>query len=96
MVNIQTVAVSGGKSHLKSGIVVRLTSRSTKVQSYALSNADGIVVVPLPPGDYCYDAFSQSGQSLQMKRAAQDRCFSVREGRVSEVGVEFKGDSDGV
>jgi hypothetical protein len=89
MVNIQTVAVGGGESHLKSGVVVRLTSRVTKVQSYALSNAAGIVVVPLPPGSYCYDAFSQAGQPLQMKRPSRERCFSVKKGQVAEVGVEF-------
>jgi len=90
MVNIQTVGVSGGESHLKSGVVVRLTSRVTKVRSYALSNAAGVVVVPLPAGSYCYDAFSQTGQPLQMKRASRERCFSVKKGQVAEVGVEFK------
>ena|ERR1043166_3567314 len=90
MVNIQTVAVSDGESHLKSGVVVRLTSSAEKVRSYALSNEAGIAVVPLPVGTYCYDAFSQSGQPLQMKRASPDRCFAVKKGQISNVGVEFK------
>lgn len=97
MVNVQTVAVSGGESHLKSGVIVRLTSRETKVQSYVLSNAAGIAVVPLPPGSYCYDAFAQTGEPLEMKRASRERCFSVKKDQVVELGVEFKPqDSDAV
>ena len=90
LVNIQTVAVgSSGESHMSGGIVVRLTRRDAGIRSFALSNEAGIAVVPLPAGNYCYDAFSQAGKELNLVRKPIERCFTVVKDGVVEVGVEF-------
>ena len=70
--------------------MVRVTNQSEKVQSFGLSNEVGVLGMPLPPGKYCYDAFSQTGHRLKMNRPAPEKCFDVREGKVVEVGVGFK------
>jgi hypothetical protein len=71
-------------------MVVRVTSQADRVQSFGISNEAGVLGMPLPPGKYCYDAFSQAGHHLRMKRPPSERCFSVKKGQVVEVGVEFK------
>ena len=90
-VHIETIAVGdSGEGHHKSGIVVRLTSRENKVESFGISNEAGVLIAPLPPGQYCYDAFSDAGRHLKMNRPAVERCFEVQAGKDVEVGVGFK------
>jgi hypothetical protein len=59
------------------GVVVRVTNRSENVQSFGVSNEAGILVMPLPVGRHCYDAFSEKGVALSMRRVSKDRCFSI-------------------
>lgn len=90
LVNVQTVAVSkAGESRMSPGIVVRVTNRSTRTQSLGISNEAGILVLPLPPGRYCYDAFSEQGVALTMRRPPRDRCFSIAKDAIETIGVEF-------
>ncbi len=91
MVQFETVVVAdGGGGHHRSGVVVQTTERKNKTQSFGISNEAGVVVMPLPQGEYCYDAFSRSGQHLELERPASERCFSVKKGQNVEVGVGFR------
>ncbi len=88
VVNFQTISVaSSGESHMKGGIVLRVTNSSTKIQSFGISNETGILVMPLPAGEYCYDAFSDTGRAFTMTKKKEDRCFAVKHGTVETVGV---------
>ena len=90
-VNIETIAIGdSGEGHHQSGIVVRLTSRANRVESFGISNEAGVLIAPLPPGRYCYEAFSDAGRHLKMNRPAVERCFEVQAGEDVEVGVGFK------
>jgi hypothetical protein len=82
------VSESGGK-HLPF-VVVRVTNKANDVQSFGISNEAGVLGMPLPPGQYCYDAFSRNGSSFQMNRSPSDRCFTVRADQTEEVGVGVK------
>jgi hypothetical protein len=91
LVSLQTVAIAtDGSGKMFGGVIVRLVNSETKAESFVLSNTEGIDVVPVRPGTYCYDAFSQKGEPLTLKRPARERCFSVRADEVVEVGVEFR------
>jgi len=90
-VHIETIAVGDrGEGHHKSGIVVLMTNRANKVESFGISNEAGILIEPLRPGEYCYEAFSDAGRHLKMNRPALERCFEVQAGKDVEVGVGFK------
>ena len=90
-VHIETIAVGDrGEGHHKSGIVVRMTNGRTKVESFGISNEAGVLIEPVPPGEYCYEAFSDTGRHLKMNRPAVERCFEVQAGKDVEVGVGFK------
>lgn len=83
-----TVTGSGGKH--TPFIVVRASNKAGKIQSFGLSNEAGVLGMPLPPGEYCYDAFSQAGHHLEMNRPESERCFEVKQDQVTEVGVGLK------
>jgi hypothetical protein len=89
-VQFETLRVSeaGGK-HLPF-VVVRVTKKTNDVQSFGISNEAGVLGMPLPPGEYCYDAFSRTGNSLQMNRLPSERCFALKAGQTEEVGVGVK------
>jgi hypothetical protein len=89
LANFQTVSVGPNGSHMSPYVIVRVESRSTNLQSFGLSNEAGVVGMPLPPGEYCYAAFSKEGRYLKMKRPRSERCFGVAKDQVVEVGVEF-------
>jgi hypothetical protein len=90
LVQFETLTVTDNGGSHSSFIVVRVTDQSNKVQSFGLSNDAGQLGMPLPPGEYCYDAFSKTGQHLRMNRQPSERCFSVKEGQFEEVGVGFR------
>jgi hypothetical protein len=83
-----TVTATGG-TH-RPYTVVRVMNQRTKVRSFGLSNEAGGLGMPLPPGKYCFDAFTRNGHHLQMNRPPAERCFEVKEGKDVEVGVGFK------
>jgi len=88
--NIQTVVVSAdGDSHMSPGIIVRISSQDNNVQSFGFSNEAGVLIMPLPPGNYCYDAYSQNGATLQLRRQGDSRCFVMKKDGVTEVGIEY-------
>jgi hypothetical protein len=89
-VQFETLRVSeaGGK-HLPF-VVVRVTSKANDVQSFGISNEASVLGMPLPPGRYCYDAFTRSGNSFQMNRPPTERCFAVQAGQTEGVGVGVK------
>jgi hypothetical protein len=91
LANIEVVAIDGNeKSTLTPGIVVRIKGQQNRIQSFGMSNEGGIIVMPLPPGRYCYDAFTDKGKALRMVRAPSDRCFSLKKDSVETIGVEFQ------
>jgi hypothetical protein len=83
-----TVAANGG-THLPY-IVVRVTNQTNRIESFGLSNEAGVLEMPVPPGRYCYEAFSQAGHHLVMNRPKAERCFSVKKEQTVEVGVGLK------
>jgi hypothetical protein len=88
--HLETIAIGvSGEGHHKPDIVVRMTNRSNKIDSFGVSNEAGVLIAPLPPGRYCYEAFDATGHHLKMKRPAAERCFEVEGGKDVEVGVEF-------
>ena len=90
-VHIETIAVGdSGEGHHKSRIVVKITNRAKTVESFGISNEAGVLIEPLPPGQYCYEAFSDAGRHLKMNRPAVERCFEVQAGKDVEVGVGFR------
>jgi hypothetical protein len=90
LVLLQTVRVEkDGPAKLTPGIVVRFVSKTTKAEMFAITNEVGFAEVPLRPGTYCYDAYSNKGKALSMKRPANERCFEVKTSEDVEVGVEF-------
>jgi hypothetical protein len=75
-VTIQTVAVeANGSEKMEGGVIVRLFGERKNTEAFALSGVAGIVQVPVRPGTYCYEAFSDKGKSLALKRAAPERVF---------------------
>ena len=89
MANMQSViAAPAGPAEIAAGIVIR--TRDTKdLQSFGVTNEVGILVMPLPVGRYCFDAFTQEGKALRLVREPSQRCFSIRRDQVAEVGVEL-------
>ena len=87
---LQTVGIDKtGSAKMAPGIVVRLVNKVTNAETFAITGETGFVEVPLRPGSYCYDAYSDKGKGLTMKRAAEGRCFDVKALEDIEVGVEF-------
>ena len=88
--SIEVVAVkSNGESQHKAGIVVKISGTTNNVQSYGLSIDPGLIVMPLPPGKYYYDAFSNDGEKLQLRRESSKRYFSINKGETTIVGIEI-------
>jgi hypothetical protein len=90
LVQFETLSVTDKGGTHSPFIAVRVLNQNNKVQSFGLSNEAGFLGMPLPPGDYCFDAFSKGGHALRMNRQPSDRCFSVKEGQFIEVGVGFR------
>jgi hypothetical protein len=90
LIQFETMTVTDMGGTHSPFVVVRVTDQSSKVQSFGLSNDAGYLGMPLPPGNYCYDAFSKTGQHLRMNREPSERCFSVKEGEFVNVGVGYR------
>jgi hypothetical protein len=90
LVQFETVVVDDHGGHHRQNVVVRVTSEKDRVQSFGISNEAGLVFMPLPTGRYTFDALSQTGHPLKMKRPEDERWFDVREGQDTDVGVGFK------
>lgn len=91
---IQTVrgsAVAGDPQHMYPGIVVRIFPKRGNGEVLAISNRDGVVHVPLRPGQYCFEAFDRNGAELVLD-AKQARCFSIRLNETTDIGVVVRFD----
>ena len=87
--NIETAIAAkrpGDPQHMTSGIVVRIVGKSAERETFAISNEAGIVVVPLRPGEYCFEAYNHKGLRLDLE-TKQSHCFSIRAGDTLTVGV---------
>jgi len=87
--NIQTVKASvaaGRPQEMLPGVVVRIFPEQGAGETFAVSNVTGIVVVPLRPGQYCYDAFDQKGVALSLD-PEQYTCFSIAVDQTTTIGV---------
>jgi hypothetical protein len=89
LVQFDTVRVHPGRETGEPHIVVRVWKKGTKFWNFGFSNEVGALVMPLQPGDYCFDAFSREGKRLKMHPPAAERCFSVKKDDTVLVGVEI-------
>ena len=83
---VSTTGPSDGPGAIRTDVVVRVTD-SKSVQSFGITNEAGVLEMPLPPGRYCWDAFSPAGKAFRMNRQPQDRCFQVRRNEIREVAI---------
>jgi hypothetical protein len=86
---IQTVkgsAVAGDPQQMYPGIVVRMFPKRGHGEAFAISNRDGIVLVPLRPGQYCFEAFDGNGTGLALD-PKQASCFPITLNKTTDVGV---------
>jgi hypothetical protein len=87
--NIQTVkgsVVPGDPQQMYPGIVVRMFPRRGNGEVFAISNRDGIVLVPLRPGQYCFETFDSKGTGLVLD-PMQASCFPITLDKTTDVGV---------
>lgn len=90
IVNVQTVVLlPSGEYRMSPYIVVKVTDEKARIQSFGLSGEIGILLLPLPPGRYCYDAFSRSGRALKMVRPRAERCFMATQEPETTIGVGY-------
>jgi hypothetical protein len=80
---------AAGESHHMPNAVIRISGQQNRVQSYGVSNEAGLIIMPLPPGKYCYDAFSAKGEYLPMRRKGSERCFTVENDDARTIGIEI-------
>lgn len=90
IVNVQTAAVSfAGEYRMSPHVVVRVINGKDGIRSFGLSSEAGILLLPLPPGRYCYDAFSPRGRALRMVRPSAERCFTATRDGETTIGVSY-------
>jgi hypothetical protein len=77
--DFETVRAAKTKGELQvsvPSIVIRISSKDRKRESFAISSREGYVSVPLRPGSYCFDAYDQKGLQLELD-SEQARCFDL-------------------
>ena len=79
-------AVAGDPQHMYPGIVVRMFPKRGRGEVFGISNRDGVVLVPLRPGQYCFEAFDSKGTGLALD-PNQASCFPITLGKTTDVGV---------
>lgn len=92
--HVQTVKSGrevGAAQTMQPGIVVRFTPKHRSGETFTLSNRDGVALVPLRPGVYCFDAFDRKGNALRLE-PTQATCFPIVKGETTEVGVVIRGE----
>ena len=90
---VSTSGPDRGPGEIITDIVVRVTD-SKSVQSFGITNEAGVLAMPLPPGRYCWDAFSKTGKALRTNRPPQNRCFQVSASEIREVAVGLEVNPD--
>ena len=88
---VQTVAapaVQGDSEHFVPRVFVRMYNLKEGRESFGVSNQDGMLMVPLRPGSYCFEAFNRKGMPLELT-SSQKRCFELTADRDVDVGVEL-------
>jgi len=68
------------------GVIVRVNPQQQAGESFVLSNGAGVALMPLRPGNYCFEAYDQKGNALRLD-TKQPVCFSVAQNETTEVGV---------
>jgi hypothetical protein len=91
--NIQTVVTSpAGPAELAGRVVVRI-SDSRNVQSFGATDEVGGLIMPLPVGRYCYEAFTAVGKALRLVRQPSERCFPISRGKtIDTIGLAVQPD----
>jgi hypothetical protein len=79
-------AVAGDPQQMYPGIVVRMFPKRGNGEVFAISNRDGVVLVPLRPGQYCFEAFDGDGTGLALD-LKQASCFPISLNKTTDVGV---------
>jgi hypothetical protein len=88
-VNFETVTAANadsGTQRMTPNIVGRVFDDSQKRETFAVSNEVGIAIVPLRPGNYCFEAFDHEGHSLTLDKT-QSRCFDLKRAEYPTIGV---------
>ncbi|MBI3670492.1 MAG: hypothetical protein HY237_12010 [Acidobacteria bacterium] len=87
--HFQTVKAAsrpGAAQTMLPGVVVRVTRQEGGGESFVLTNEAGVELMPLRPGDYCFDAYDRKGNALPLD-PKQASCFPIIKGETTEVGV---------
>ena len=58
-------------------LVLRIISKDGKRETFAISKYAGYTSVPLRPGNYCVEAYTQKGLPLEQD-SEQERCFEIK------------------
>lgn len=70
-------------------VVVRFLGVGNDRESFALTDARGVALVPLRPGKYCFEAYSDKGEPLELD-PEQRKCFELKANEKLNVGVGLK------
>lgn len=73
------------------GVIVRVTPQEGPGESFVVSNEAGVQLMPLRPGDYCFQAYDRKGKQLRLA-PQQPNCFSVAKGKTTDVGIVILGE----
>jgi hypothetical protein len=87
--HFQTVKAAsrpGATEHMLPAVIVRVTPQEGAGESFLSSNEVGVGLMPLRPGNYCFEAYDQKGRPLRLD-PKQETCFSISKGETTEVGV---------
>lgn len=88
--DIQVGAVlDDGKSTITPNIIVKITGQNNHVLSYGMTDVAGTIAMPLPPGRYCYELYSENGEAIQTRRKDKRRCFDIEKDAIEMVGIDF-------
>lgn len=99
-VNLSTArapAHPGESDTFVGGVVVRLFDKSTKRESFVITDGHGVALVPLRVGNYCAEAYGTNARKLRpdtrLNRSGAV-CFALRAEELKDVGVTIASDED--
>lgn len=87
---VKTVGAYPTPQEVLPGTVIRFLDSTKGREIFAISNKDGMVLVPLRPGKYCFEAYDKNGARYNLDPEQRD-CFSVKQSEHVEIGVVVDG-----
>jgi hypothetical protein len=88
---VKAAQKSGVAQSMYPDIIVRVTPQKGAGESFLFSNEAGVALMPLRPGNYCFDAYNRKGSALRLD-SKQATCFSIIRNETTEVGVVIQGE----